>query len=260
MTPLLLLTALLAPASGAADREDAFQQAVLAELQAASPDAAARYEQADAAWKLGELSRAGTLFAQAADALPDSPHPLRRHCGVLLEAGMRDSAIERCRAALARAETPENQVALAAALLAVPLQLPVTDGDRREARALLLAARDADADDPMNAALRCHLAEDGDAAADIPLLEGCVADLDRLGADPQRTAFLAWRLAHAQGRYEDALAALDRAEAAGMAPEDARRFRSLTLREQGPPLLRIALGAGGGLVLFGLVQLLRRRR
>lgn len=268
MSLLLAMLLALSPAgAGPASVSDpvagadaAFQMAVLAELRGLDPDAAAAYAQAEAAWKLGDLAGAGEGYGVAHQRLPDSPHPLRRHCGVMLQAGMRAGAITHCRAALEREQAPENQVALAAALLAPALTEEVSPSELEEARALLETARQADSDDLMNARLRCHLAEERGAAE---LLADCAADLQRLAPDEVQTWFLSWRLAMEQGDPDAALAALDRAQAAGMSADDLTRFRGLTVREQGPAWSelgpRAAAGAGLGLLVFLGIRLWRRR-
>lgn len=239
--------------------EAAFTQVVLDELRAASPQAAEILRQADAARALGDLSRAGELYAEAALLAPDSDHPLRRHCTVLQEAGLRAEALPRCERALSLAGRPENRVALAFALLDLPSGALATSVDRQRALALLEQARSQAPDDPMNARLRCHLAS---RAEDTDLLRACVADLERVAPGHVMTGFHAWELAFQDQRWADALAALDRAQAAGMPASDADSFRALT-RDARPAWMTwgpaLVIGALAGALSFALLQRRARR-
>lgn len=236
-----------------------FTQAILAELEATSPQAAERVRQADAARSLGDLTRAGELYAQAAALAPESDHPLRRHCTVLQQAGLRSQALPRCEQALALSDRPENRVALAFTLLDLPSGAAASPADLDRATALLQQAWDQSPDDPMNARLRCHLAGRRE---DLDLLRACVADLERLAPAHVMTGFHSWELAFREQRWGAALAALDRAQAAGMPAADADSFRELTRQERpwwttwGPAL---AVGAlAGALSWWGLQRLSRR--
>ncbi|MCK6503870.1 hypothetical protein L6R53_10800 [Myxococcota bacterium] len=248
-----------APALDPQAAEAAFTEAVLAELEASSPAAAQLLRQADAARALGDRTRAGELYAQAAALAPDSDHPLRRHCTVLQEAGLRTEALPRCERALSLSGRPENRVALAFTLLDLPSGAASGPADLARAHTLLDQALAQAPDDPMNARLRCHLAS---RAEDTALLRACVADLERLAPDHVMTGFHAWELAFRDQRWADALAALDRAQAAGMPASDADSFRALT-RDARPAWMTwgpaLAVGALAGALSFVLLQLRGRR-
>jgi len=247
------------PVGAPPDTDQAYTDRIVAELQAQDPDAAALFAQAAAARDLGQLSRAGDLYAQVTQLQPTLDHAWRRHCTVLQEAGLRDEALPRCEQALALSPRSENQVSLAYVLLDVPSGVAATASDRARARELLVAARSQAPDDPMNARLRCHLAMEED---DLELLRACVADLERLAPHHVMTGFHAWALAYREGRWNDALDALDQAQAAGMPAMDADSFRRLT-RLARPWYLRwgpaLGVGATLGLLTLGLGRALRGR-
>ena len=259
---LALQLALVAPAE-AADPPDAAAArataAALAELEAKDPLAAQAFQEADAARALGDPGRAGEGYARVLERVPDFAPALRRHCLVLQEAGLRDEALDRCRRARALSELPENRVGLAFVLLDLPAGVAASPGDRAEARQLLAEAKAMDPDDPVAARLRCHLAMEED---DLDLLREGLADMERLAPEHVMTAWYGWSLAHREGRWTEALAALDRAEAAGMDPADVRGFRRLTLDARpwtatwGPAL---AVGGGLGLLSFALGMAAWRR-
>ena len=235
--------------------DQAITERVAAQLDPSDPQAAELFRQAAAAHELGELPRAGELYAAVTRLEPQLDHAWRRHCTVLQEAGMRSLALPRCEQALALSSRPENQVAMAYVLLDVPSGNLATQADDSRALQLLQSAWAQDPDDPMNARLRCHLAMDQD---DLDLLGACVADLQRVAPNHVMTGFYAWALAFRQSRWRAALVALDQAQVAGMPAMDADSFRRLTLRARpwywtwGP-----ALAAGG--VLGGLTLVLGRR-
>lgn len=260
MVPLLSLLLPLAGASQVsapdpAEADAAFSAAILSELQEVDAEAADILRRADAARAQGDLSQAGALYAELVERAPALDHAWRRHCTVLQEAGLRDEALPRCQQALALADRPENQVALAYVLLDVPSGAAATPADRTRAGALLASARAQAPDDPMSARLRCHLATELD---DVDLLAACVADLERVAPDHVMTGFHSWDLAFRQGRWADALAALERAEAAGMPAADAESFRQLT-RDARPWWTVWVPALGAGALMGGLSLLIGRR-
>ncbi len=240
-------------AGGPATASDAFEQAVAAELREADPEAAALLAQADEARARGDLAAAGELYARLVERLPEDDHSRRRHCLVLQELGVRDQALQRCEQALALKARPENRVALAMVLLDLPSGAQRSAADLARAEELLAQAARESSEDPMIPRLLCHLASEREDAAG---LRACLPELERLAPQHVKTAWHAWELARMEGRAEDALAALDRAQAAGMPAEDADAFRELTR----PTVDRgarwpVALGVGallGGLVFWVL--------
>lgn len=244
-----LLLALLGGAPALAD--DSFEQAVAAELREVDPDAAALLSQADEARAKGDLAAAGALYAQLVERLPEDDHSRRRHCLVLQELGVREQAMLRCEEALALKARPENRVALAMVLLDLPSGAQRSAADLARAEQLLGLAVADSTEDPMIPRLLCHLASEKEDAAG---LRACLPELERLAPDHVKTAWHTWELARMEGRTDDALAALDRAQAAGMPAEDADAFRGLTRPSSGETgrwPIALAVGAVlGGLVLW----------
>ncbi len=261
MRPLLLLTTLLlSPLSWGQDadpRADQLSEAAVAALAAQSPEAAERFAAADAARDAGNPALAGAAYADVLALVPDFVPALRRHCLVLQESGLRDEALPRCRRALELDDAPENRVALAYVLLDRPEGIAAGPAERTEARRLLAEAWARDPDDVANARLRCQLAVDED---DLQLLAACTADLDRLAPDHVLTAWHVWLLAQREGRVDDALAALERAQDAGMPAEDVAVFRELTRssapRWTGPPRLLLGL-VFASMIAWGFYRLAR---
>lgn len=248
---LAILWAIGGPDAWASDgASEAFEQVVRVELAAADPEALALLDQAEAAAEAGDLAAAGTAYATLADRLPGDDHSRRRHCLVLQELNLRDQALPRCEEALALRERPENRVALAMVLLDLPSGARRSEADLARAEEQLVLAAAESTEDPMIPRIRCHLASEREDAAG---LAACLPDLERLAPDHVKTAWFSWQLAQMEGRTDEALQALDRAEAAGMPAEDAAAFRALTRAEGGegrPWPLALGVGASLGAVMF----------
>src|SRR5262245_55035792 len=105
-------TVLAAPA-----RDKAFEARVVDELRAVAPDAVPLFEQATTAADAEDSWTAARLYGEVATRAPSFSHAKRRQCSALLALDRRDEALPLCRAALAQDDSPENEAAMAAALL-----------------------------------------------------------------------------------------------------------------------------------------------
>jgi hypothetical protein len=103
----------LVAAPAAADEKNAFDQKIMAELRARSPEAADVFQRANEAREKQDLPRARDLYLEVRRLVPSFDHAIRRLGMVEVELGNRDKGIALCREALATADTPENLSALA---------------------------------------------------------------------------------------------------------------------------------------------------
>jgi Zn-dependent protease with chaperone function len=254
MRTILLAVALLVlawPSSARAEsaRDKAFEDQLVNELRARSPEAVEVFLRANTARAAGDLTTASTLYGQVHDLAPWFVAALRRRCGVETELHDYAGAIAYCRDAVAAERSPLNLIALATALAATG-----TASDGREARSLSEEATAAVPDDPFVAQGACGVAF---ALRDEAKLEPCSRTLERLAPDEPWTHYILMLAALQRNDMKGAVAELDEAHARGLPDAQYRELRAKLdaarspLDRYGRPLLWL-LGAwlAGFLALF----------
>jgi hypothetical protein len=224
----------------------------------------------EAAWKAGRLDEAAEAFTRVTTAAPEWDRGWRRRCGVVLETGDALAAIGHCRTAMERADTPENQVALAIALLrpedeeALPQGRPELD----EAGALLASVTQAH---PEVALAWPALCEWAIATSDADALRRCVPEVRARLPDDPGTPFWAALLAIEEGQGDLARRMLGVARDRGVDPRLLAVARARLDNEAATPKREGAktvaldtfapVGAAGAVLLFiGLALLSSGRR
>jgi len=154
-----------------------------AELDGIAPTAVPSWDAANAARDEGRYDEATTAYRAVAATAPKFDHAHRRVCSCLSALRRSDEAILECRTAMALRESPENEAALAAALVDAPSPPPSAQA---EANGLVLHAQKTQPDDPAitSIAARVALAR-GDGAS----FDRNVATLHRIAPDTEDTAF-----------------------------------------------------------------------
>ena len=238
---------------------DAVPQAVAADMAAG-----------ESAWKAGRLDEAAEAFARVTTAAPEWDRGWRRRCGVVLETGDTRAAIAHCRAAVARSDTPENQVALAIALLRPEDEEALAQGrpELEEAGRLLAVVTQAHPDVALAWPALCEWAI---ATSDADALRRCVPEVRARLPDDPGTPFWAALLAIEEGKTDIARKMLSVARDRGVDPRLLAVARARIDEGAAPPKREgprtVALdtfapvGAAGAVLLFvGLALLGSGRR
>lgn len=241
-------------AAAPAAEVDVFELKVEAELAAHPPAALAAWKAANAARDAEDWAAAERGYDDVLAVAPGFSHATRRKCGVVLQQGRRDEAVALCKEALQAGDSPEDALALAAALARTPADGPLPTADLRDAHALLqkrvLPARP---DDVQAHLLACNVTYSLD---DLPGLASCSRDLQRLAPDEPFTWLASWVVAANDGRWDDALAHAERAKAAGV--DDATYTKLVATVEENRPTWPAVLDAAlvvGTAWLLGLAIL-----
>lgn len=145
------------------------------EVRDASAEAGDAFDRGSAAEIEGRVQKARAAYEEAARLLPSSPHPLRRLCGVELQAGDKKAAVELCKAALAKRGDAVQKSALASALLADSVEAL----DKTEAQSLAEQAVQSDRVDAFSYLVLCQTSG---ANQSISGLDRCSKGLRRLDA------------------------------------------------------------------------------
>ncbi|MCM2334731.1 MAG: M48 family metallopeptidase, partial [Anaeromyxobacteraceae bacterium] len=194
---------------------------VLAALRARAPAAEADARAAGEAYRAGAWQEAFDGYGRVLAAAPGFDHALRRQCRARHRLDDRAAALPLCRAALAAARTPANQVALAETLVDAGAGKGASRAELTEAAGLARAALAGDREDPSTAQQACHVALRAEA---YDLLEGCTARLQALAPGELGTEYFSFFGALVKGRHGEARRHLAAARAAGLAPEQADRL------------------------------------
>ena len=155
-----------------------------AELEGIAPAAVSSWDLANTARDEGRYADAATAYRAVADAAPRFDHAHRRVCSSLSALRRSDEAILECRAAMALRESPENEAALAAALVDAPSPPPAA---QTEAYGLVLHAQKTQPDDPAITSIAARVAM---ARGDGASFDRNVTTLRRIAPDAEETAFL----------------------------------------------------------------------
>jgi Zn-dependent protease with chaperone function len=234
-------------------RDPAREEEINAELRARDPQAADLFAEATAAVDHDDADRAATLLEQVREQAPWFVHATRRLCGVERRRGHRDRAIALCREAVAAEPSPENEAALAVALVEGKGRPPQADVDEA-----LRLARDAsfkeERSTPFTQTVLCQCALAG---RDLPTLTICAERLKRIAPEEVSTHYFATIDAAAHGDTSEAERQLEVARAKGL-PDDAYSSMQRMIDESRPPIVRWGLVALRGFVgwLAGFALLL----
>jgi len=249
---VLVLIGALAPAVLAGELED-FTQRITEELRSIDEEAAAAFEQANAARDREDLAEAERLYGEVRSRQPQFFHATRRLCNVLARQGRRAESLSLCREALGAAATTENRVGLLEALTTLEEGKQLTSPERAEALRLAGYLEKTEGIDPKLLPVLCQTSI---AVQDLDMLRRCVRRLERETPDDLSTHYFAWVLGMSEGDFATVERALERARAAGL-PEDVYQSMLAQVQEARPitpKLLRI--GAWIGAVwLVGLLAL-----
>jgi Zn-dependent protease with chaperone function len=234
---------------------DKFNAAIHRELQAKDPAAAKLFRQADDARLRGDHRTAAYLYKLVVERVPGFVHAIRRQAMEEVSLGQRRTGLKLLESAVSLDPSAENLAAFATALVQTNGEASPTDADLARAgdlarRACTLKPNDADILEEC-----VHVAF---ARADREALDSYLTALARVEPDAMRTHYLSVLAAWERGEFDRALAALERARAAGLPASDYDTLRaSITAaRPLGPRVIRwleIGLGSwiGGAALLFG---------
>ena len=154
----------------ARESSEDFDRRISAELSARDPEAGRLFAEANAARERGDLPAAVALYEQVFARAPGFDHARRRQCGCEMQMGLRDPAVSHCREALKIEPSPENQTALAAALLSPAGEAPPPDADKLEALGLARRATEASPDSEFAALTLCEASWQSE---DVDALKQC---------------------------------------------------------------------------------------
>ncbi|HYI12326.1 MAG TPA: M48 family metalloprotease [Thermoanaerobaculia bacterium] len=209
---VVVLLSLSALSLFAAETLQEFDARIEKELQALDPPSVGLWRRANAARATNDHTTALGLYATVHQRVPAFDHALRRLAGEQLAMGNRQLAIENLRKAVAQQRSPENISALASALL---------DGNPAPAESgeAMTFAREGVQLDPDGVFENATLAQAAIATNDLETLRKTTAHLERVA--PNEVAPHVYRIAvaGAEGNWDEARAALERARAAGLPPE-----------------------------------------
>lgn len=218
----VVLAALLGAGNAAAYDAAAYEKELARRIEAIDPEAAKLFAEANAARERNDFAGAAALYQKVRERAPKFSAATRRLCNLELHRGARDQAVELCREALANEDIAENQSALAGALVATPKDANPNATEVNEALGLATAAVSRSPDDPYTHMALCEVA----LRANRPdKLKDCAYSLQRVAPELAPTHAYTSLLAATEGRFGDAIAAIDRAEALGLDHETCTRLR-----------------------------------
>lgn len=206
-----------------------FEDQVLSELAAISPAAVPDAKAAGEAYRARRWQETFDAYGRVLGAAPRFPHALRRQCRARLALGDRPGAVTLCRDALTAAETPENRMALAAALTSPGPGEDTTEIERREALGLARRALDDDPGDATNAEAACGVAL---RTRDEPLLKDCADRLVSLAPGELATEYYATVASLTHEEYRAARRHLAAARAAGLPADVAQELGDVVERNE----------------------------
>ena len=211
-----------------AEEPDATEKAMRDEVAAVGAEAAAAWDEANAAREAGELDRAVELYEKVSALAPQLDHPVRRACNVRATQDRIDDALALCEEALSLApESPYNQSAIALVLVHRNQA-----GDRD--RALDLAGRAADKR-PEDQSILESWCMVGLLAESRGALDRCAPRLLALDPDGLGSNFFTAILAGQDGNLPVARIHLEKARKAGLPDEDYQRLRDMLEGGDGEP-------------------------
>ncbi len=251
------------PGDAKATEPDAFENSLMVQLQKLDPTSVETFRQANKARDSKDYSNASHLYAEVARRVPSFSAAIRRQCGVEAQARHHETAVKLCRQALDTENNAENKAALANVLLQAPEgRSSASSSDRMDAMRLATEAARAKPNDVVTNGVLCQAAI---ALGDVPTLRLCARQLKWLAPRDPTSHFMLAILAASEGRFDDALLAVDEAHRLGMPDDDYQTLRNRIVEARplsssvGPSAARAAVAwAIGLLALFGLGAILSR--
>lgn len=259
----LVAAVLLASTAAWAIEDEAYEAALIQQLQKLDPDQVDRFRQANQAREAKDLQRASSLYDQVRARVPAFSAATRRMCGVESELGHRDDAIKLCREALRREDLPENKSALARTLLHMPNeQDKPTSNELGEALRLSAEAALVKRDDLFANVVHCEAALRSN---DLKGMKWCSSRMKVIAPKEPITHMVLAIVEASEGRFEQGLEALEEAHRLGLPDRDYKHLKGAIedARPASETLVPLALRTGvswvaGLLVLLGLGVLLSR--
>jgi Zn-dependent protease with chaperone function len=209
-------------ALAATPTEAEFDQQLVAELAAKSPEAARLFSEANTARDRRDDAGAIALYQKVETMLPASSHAFRRHAGVLMTMDRAKEALPLARKALQLETRAENEAVLAEVLLATR-----APGAATEALALASQAVARAPEDEFVRIVECQAAL---TAGDWAHLRSAVDGLERRAPQQPGTHYFKALSLAVEGDFEAALASLDRARTLGLPEENYLRIRDNLLQ------------------------------
>lgn len=193
----------------AAPRDKVFEEKILADLSAINPALVPTFRDATAASDAGNYTKARTGFLAVHEGAPQFDPALRRLCMSEMGLDNTNDAVAHCRQALSISRSPENESALALALVGGDLP---SSSSQREAKNLVAEATQQKPDDGYIQEVACQVDMKSE---DIPAMQTCTAHLLDLEPNvPEAHVFRALALAMS-GDIDAGKKELDRAHALG---------------------------------------------
>jgi Zn-dependent protease with chaperone function len=230
-----------------------FTERISSELRAKNPAAAESFDKANRARDAEQWAEAERHYKEVLRLELGYVHATRRLCSVVLQQGRRSEAQGLCRQAFASEKTPENRAALIGTLLPGGPKGEATAAEKQEAKSQAVVLIAGPELDPVLLYPACQAAV---AAEDLVLLRSCGSRLASAAPREAPTHYFAWIVAMADGDFDAASAALERARQYGLSPQAYAEFKKVMdeARPRWPRLLAIA-GAVVAAWLLGLVAL-----
>lgn len=220
---------LAAGSTPAAQSATAFDEQLLAELAVVAPQAADDARAAAVAYRERRWQEAFDGYGRVLAVAPRFHHALRRQCRARLELKDRAGALPLCRAALAAAITPANQMTLADALTIRGTGIEPSNSDLTAGADLARRAFDADPKNIFTALSACNVSL---RTEELELLKRAADRLQVLAPRELGTEHCGVFAALVRDRYADARRHLDAARAAGLDPATADQLGGLIDRNE----------------------------
>lgn len=187
------------------------------------PEAVEAFDRGTAARLADDFTAVLAAYEQVHQLAPQFSHALRRMCHAEERLDRIEAARQHCREALALADIPENQVALANVLLTSEKGTAPAEANVVEAARLLTRAEAADPSSAYVHLARCRLAMLRNSQED---LGDCSARL--IAIEPEQPIGYYFRAIYFASTEDllEAEAQLDAAESRGLPPETTARFRA----------------------------------
>lgn len=225
-----------------AETPEEFDARMARELAAKDPSAVSLWREANAARDANRHDEAARLYAQVYERVPSFVPALRRQARAEHDAGRRDAGLQLGRRAVELERSAENMSVLAAMLAEGGM---ATSEDLAAAKALASEAADLRLNGQYEQTV---LGAVGQVTNDLEMVRLAAVRLETIAPSAVQTHVLRMTVAASDGDWSGALAALDRARAAGMPEADYRSIRAELVAAQ-PFYLRwwkpavVALGA-----------------
>jgi Zn-dependent protease with chaperone function len=207
----------------------AYDQGLIKELTEIAPGAVDEARAASDAYRHGRWQEVFDRYAHVFAAAPTFTHALRRQCRARLELGDRAAALLICRKAVEAAATPENQLALAYALITRNAGSEPGQSDLNSGALLARQAFDGSGSDLMIAEGACEISL---RIRNMELLNLSADRLQQLDPGGLGTEVCSVFAALSRGQFREARRHFSAARAAGLSAEGVRDIESFLDRAE----------------------------